>query len=222
MTGPLRIIVLGPIPEVVREALGRLPGGSILVDHPDPDGAVGALAAGDASLAVLAALDPAGDTFRGLLAREFARADRYGHALTLVRLAVDGLDELEQRFGRESVSAFLASLEETLRRSLRRVDMLVRAGHGEFAALLPETSPSGGAVAAERLRDLAARLMGKPPVGDTKPVLPFRATASVGIACFPSPGIENAQAFHLAAGHALAEAKRSGGNRVCAAGSSPA
>ena len=211
MTDPLRIVVLGPIPDAVREALHRLPGGAILADHPDPEGARAALGAGEASLAVLAAADPGGETLRGLIVRECARAERYGHRLTLARLALDRLEELERTFGWESVAAFLASLEDALRRSLRRVDVLVRSGRGEFAALLPETSPAGGQVAADRLRDLASRLMGKPAAG---PPLPFRATASVGIACFPSPGVEDPQAFLLAAGAALERAQREGGNRV--------
>lgn len=217
MTDPLRIVVLGPIPDAVREALQRLPGGTILADHPDPQGALAALDAGEASLAVLAAADPGGETLRGLIVRECARAERYGHSLTLARLAVDRLEELERTFGWAPVAAFLASLEEALRRSLRRVDVLVRSGRGEFAALLPETSEAGGQIVADRLRDLTSRLMGKPTAA-AGPPLPFRSTASVGIACFPSPGLEEPQAFLLAAGGALADAQREGGNRVRLAG----
>jgi diguanylate cyclase (GGDEF)-like protein len=221
VTDPLRIVVLGPIPDAVREALRRLPGGAVLADHPDPRGALAALGTGEASLAVRAALDPGGETLRGLLIRECARAERYGHTLALVRLDVDRLGELERTFGEEAVAAFLASLEESLRRSLRRVDVLVRAGRGSFAAILPETSEAGGGIAAERLRDLTSRLMGKPAAPSAGPPLPFRSTASVGVACFSAPGAEDPDTLLSAAETALAGAEREGGNRVRVAGPAP-
>lgn len=215
MSGPVRVVVLGPLPEAVRRALRDLPGGAVLSDHPDPTSAAAALGVADAKLGVAAVRDSTDETLRILVAREVARAERYDRPFSLIRLSVDGLPGLEETYGAEPVTGYLLSLEETLRRSLRKVDLLVRVGRGDFAALLPETAGPGGGTAAERLRDLTARLLGKPTTGTARSVLPFRATSSAGVAWFPRVDVGGAEDLIRAAEGARDRATRSGGNRVC-------
>lgn len=215
MSGPVRVVVLGPIPEAVRQALRELPGGAVLSDHPRPEAAAAALGIADATLGVATFRESDVDTLRILVVREVARSERYERPLSLIRLSVDDLPQLEETYGAEPVAGYLHSLEETLRRSLRKVDLLLRTGRGDFAALLPETAGSGGGTAAERLRELTSRLLGKPPAGTTKPVLPFRATSSAGVAWTPRKDVGDAVDLIRAAEAARDRASRSGGNRVC-------
>lgn len=214
MTAPVRIVILGPIPDGLREALAALPGNPEVRDHPDPASLAAVLGAADIAAWAVLPSSPFSERLRALALRETARAERYGRAFAIVLLAVDDVDRLAADHGREAVAAYLASMEDALRRSLRRVDLLLRDAGGRFAALLPETGGDGARTAAVRLRDLASRLMGKPAPGGSRTILPFRGTVSAGVAWIPSRGIEDGEALLRATEKALAAAKRGAGGAV--------
>lgn len=215
MTAPVRIVILGPLPAGFRESLAALPGTPVVLDHPDPASAAAALDFADVAVSTHhPPSSPFSETLRALVLRESARAERYGRAFAIALLAVDDAERLAADHGREAVAAYLASMEDALRRSLRRVDLLLRDAEGRFAALLPETGGEGARIAAERLRDLAARLMGKPATGGSRTSLPFRGTVSAGVAWIPARGVEDGAALLRATELALAAARAEGGGRV--------
>jgi diguanylate cyclase (GGDEF)-like protein len=89
--------------------------------------------------------------------------------------------------------------------ALRRSDALYRLGGEEFAALLPETTPTGALEAAARI---LAAVAGSPVAYEDAQV---RITTSAGLAC--SDGGERDDIV-AEADHALYQAKRGGRNRV--------
>jgi PleD family two-component response regulator len=80
---------------------------------------------------------------------EFTRAQRYGHPLTLLRLAwgppIPPLEPHAQR-------ALRAQVTEAVRPCLRSVDQLFDAGDHELTIVLPETDDEGAETVAERIR----------------------------------------------------------------------
>jgi diguanylate cyclase (GGDEF)-like protein len=210
----VRIVILGPLPDGFRESLAALPGNPVVLDHPDPASAAAALGIADVAVSTFFPSSPFSETLHALALREAARAERYGRAFAIVLLAVDDAERLAADHGRDAVAAYLASMEDALRRSLRRVDLLLRDADGRLAALLPETEGEGARTAAVRLRDLAAKLIGKPATGGSRTSLPFRGTVSAGVAWIPTRGIEGGEALLRAAELALAAARREGGGRV--------
>jgi GGDEF domain-containing protein len=214
LTVPVRIVILGPLPDRFREALAALPGNPVVEDHPDPVSARAALGAADIAVSAGPAPSPFAGTLRALAQREAARAERYGRSFAIVLLAVDDVGRLAADHGADAVAAYLASMEDALRRSLRRVDLLLRDAEGRFAALLPETGGDGAKTAAGRLRDLASRLMGKPAPAGSRTTLPFRGTVNAGVGWIPAHGIEDGESLLRATERALAAARAEGGGAV--------
>jgi diguanylate cyclase (GGDEF)-like protein len=143
-------------------------------------------------------------------AREIARSERSGRGFCLVMLDLDDLKEINDRHGHHAGDAGLRAVADTLRASIRRIDVAARYGGDEFVALLPETDPTGGWVVAEKIR-LA--------LGDrTIPGLALRPTVSLGVVSYPSDG-RSADTLLVSADRAMYEAKRGGKDRVARAGS---
>ncbi len=143
--------------------------------------------------------------FRDLLRHEFDRAVRYRRALAVLVLEPDGAGDLP-RAGREQLAREIAG---RLRRLVRDVDLVGRIGPWRFALALPETDAGGGLAAAERLRDAL----------DDLPVPGARrerrtTTVSLGVAAWPSRGMERADDLLGRAVEALGQARQRGGNAV--------
>lgn len=80
---------------------------------------------------------------------EFIRAQRYGHPLTLLRVAwAPSKPPLERR----AESIVRAQLVEVVRPCLRASDQLFAASDYEIAVLLPETARKGASIVADRIR----------------------------------------------------------------------
>ncbi|MDX1389053.1 MAG: GGDEF domain-containing protein, partial [Acidobacteriota bacterium] len=94
----------------------------------------------------------------------------------------------------------------------RATDIAARYGGEEFAILLPHTSGEMAAHVAERIRDAARQFV------FVETERPTRMTVSAGVATFPSPGIDSAEALIRRADEALYRAKQSGKDRVVVAG----
>ena len=78
-----------------------------------------------------------------------ARSTRHGHALAVVRAAIDGFDELAAA---EAGDAVLHDAGARLARTLRSGDVIVRWDGAGFLMMLPDTDREGTHRAAERLR----------------------------------------------------------------------
>jgi diguanylate cyclase (GGDEF)-like protein len=142
-------------------------------------------------------------------AREIARSERSGRGFCLVMLDLDDLKEVNDRHGHHAGDAVLRGVAETLRASIRRIDVAARYGGDEFVALLPETDPTGGWVVAEKIR---LAMAGRPIPGVT-----LTPTVSLGVVAYPSDG-RSADTLMVSADRAMYVAKRGGKDRVARAG----
>ena len=78
--------------------------------------------------------------FHEQLAREVARAQRYGRELALVVFDLDDFKSINDRIGHLAGDAVLAETAERARGVVRSADIACRVGGDEFAVLLPEAS----------------------------------------------------------------------------------
>lgn len=139
------------------------------------------------------------------LDEEVKRHTRYGHPLSLVLMTLDGVDPGADRAGRADADETLREVARLLARHSRNFTVLARRQGAEFVAILANTPKAGGLAYAERIRTTLARhAFGGGPV-----------TASFGVAGLPADAT-TVEALVAAAAHALAEARRLGGNRAAA------
>jgi two-component system cell cycle response regulator len=149
-------------------------------------------------------------SFSELLNVEYARASRYGSALSFLLLDVDHFKAVNDRHGHPGGDAVLAAVGGLLRTCLRTPDLPARWGGEEFVVALPSTDLEGATVVAERVRQ-AIQGFAINHAGATIPI-----TASVGVATLR--GGESLDALIDRADRAMYEAKGGGRNRVVAAG----
>ena len=105
------------------------------------------------------------------LAKEVARSRRYGHALSLVLLDLDGFKAVNDLEGHPAGDEVLRRVAALLH-GTRAADQCFRLGGDEFALLLPDTRLAGAELVASRL---AEEVAGAPLA--TRPV-----TISYGVA----------------------------------------
>jgi diguanylate cyclase (GGDEF)-like protein len=141
------------------------------------------------------------------LERETARAERYGRAVSVVMLDVDGFKKFNDRLGHLAGDEALARAAQLVRERSRASDLAARYGGDELALVLPETPRAGAIAVAEKIRASieALRIAGE------------RVTVSAGIASAPDDG-RSAADLVRAADARLYLAKAAGGNRVAADG----
>jgi diguanylate cyclase (GGDEF)-like protein len=92
-----------------------------------------------------------------VLEREIARAERVGKPLSIARVDLDGLRDVNEVHGSAAGDIALKRFVEAATAALRDVDILGRHGGKEFLVVMPDTGVSGAVVAAERLRAAVAR-----------------------------------------------------------------
>ena len=103
------------------------------------------------------------------LAQEVARAQRYGHALSLLIIDIDDFKRYNDAFGHRAGDSLLHDVALMLKTETRHnVDLVARYGGEEFAIILPSTGAEGAAVVGERLRDTLA--VGERPADDGVPL----------------------------------------------------
>jgi diguanylate cyclase (GGDEF)-like protein len=78
--------------------------------------------------------------FHDTLAREVARAHRYGRRLALIVLDLDEFKAINDRIGHLAGDAVLAEIAERIRDVVRSADIPCRVGGDEFAVILPEST----------------------------------------------------------------------------------
>lgn len=139
---------------------------------------------------------------------EVQRWERYRRPMALVIMDIDHFGAVNESYGRQVGDEALRHVATIVRQSVRGVDLAVRYGGQEYAALLPETNEMGALIVAERLRMELEEQIILPLV---KPL-----TASFGVAML-LPG-ESHKEFCDRAERAAAHAKQSGGNCVTMAG----
>lgn len=141
------------------------------------------------------------------LAREIARSERLGSALTIAFADLDDFKAVNDRHGHSVGDDVLRTFASVLEGTLRESDLPGRWGGEEFLLLLPGTDLAGGAELAERVRSALAERTFEGREGDAVTV-----TCSVGVAQHRPGG--DAQELFAAADRALYLAKRAGKDRV--------
>ena len=91
------------------------------------------------------------------LEREIARSDRVGKPLSVARVDLDGLGDLNEAHGEAAGDIALKRFTQAAAGALRDVDVLGRYGGKEFLILMPDTDLKGAVIAAERVRSAVAR-----------------------------------------------------------------
>ena len=146
---------------------------------------------------------------------ELARAFRQQRPLGVLMLDVDHFKRFNDSYGHVAGDACLQAVARAARQALsREVDFLARYGGEELVALLPDTDVQGVLCVGQRLLDAVRALALPHAASDAAAVV----TLSVG-ACsaIPDPR-DDGRALIARADAALYEAKRSGRNRIVAAG----
>ncbi|HAY21308.1 MAG TPA: hypothetical protein DCY27_03915 [Desulfobacterales bacterium] len=146
---------------------------------------------------------------------ELHRMHRKDSPLAVIMLDIDHFKRFNDTFGHSAGDALLSSFGRLLRSQVRQEDVSCRYGGEEFTLILPETSLETACKRAEELRQAVHALQLEHRGQNIG-----RITISLGIAVYPQSG-ESPEALLQAADAALYEAKRTGRDRVVAAGEVP-
>ena len=122
-----------------------------------------------------------------VLQAEICRTDRTGREFSLLLLDLDGLKEINDRFGHLVGNRALCRLAQILIDCCRSVDTAARQGGDEFALVLPETGADAATLVAWRICDLLAK-------DGEEPAL----SVSVGVASYPKDAETTATLLYAA------------------------
>lgn len=148
------------------------------------------------------------------LESELTRSARYKESISLIIIDIDYFKKINDSFGHIAGDNILKRLSKKLAESVRDVDIVARYGGEEFLVICPNTSISGAAILAERIRENVQNEI-------------FQA-GSTNIKLTLSLGLSNLSPSTLAAGNfssgklleeadlALYKAKSAGRNKVAA------
>jgi diguanylate cyclase (GGDEF)-like protein/PAS domain S-box-containing protein len=109
-----------------------------------------------------------------VLHAEIGRSKRTEREFSLVLLDLDGLKEINDRFGHLAGDRALCRLAQILADCCRSIDTAARHGGDEFALVLPETGVGAATLVARRICELLAKDAEKPAL-----------SVSAGVASFP-------------------------------------
>jgi len=145
------------------------------------------------------------------LQEEQERTRRYGGSTAVLFLDFDCFKEVNDRYGHQVGNCVLRGLAAAMRRHVRASDVLGRLGGDEFLVILPQSTPEQARALAERLRKTVENYRLKISLGRFVDFV----RVSIGLASYPENG-DSVEAVVMAADRAVYQAKRRGGNAVCA------
>lgn len=146
--------------------------------------------------------------FQQIFKQEIERARRYGKTFGFLFIDVDDFKKYNDTFGHFKGDQILVAIGELITASLRRVDYAFRYGGEEFIVILPESDLESSLQVAERLRLTIEEKTATNGETGGKGV-----TVSIGVACYPTNGVERDDLFNVADG-LLYRAKGLGKNQV--------
>jgi diguanylate cyclase (GGDEF)-like protein/PAS domain S-box-containing protein len=129
------------------------------------------------------------------LESEIKRSDRTGRAFAVLMFDLDGMKQINDRYGHLAGNRALCRLGDIFRFSCRSIDTAARYGGDEFAIVLPETGAKDAALVSKRICERLSS-------DREEPLL----SVSVGIAVYPEDGSAIDTLFQ-AADRALYEVK---------------
>jgi diguanylate cyclase (GGDEF)-like protein/PAS domain S-box-containing protein len=146
-------------------------------------------------------------TFYDLGRHELSRLARNGGELAMVVIDLDRFKEINDRLGHAAGDDALRQFVAVATENLREQDIFARAGGDEFRLLLPDTSPAGAYLVAERIRSAVNQITIHSPRGE------IRLSISCGIArCHPDD--ESLDQATMMADDSLYQAKAAGRNCI--------
>ena len=142
------------------------------------------------------------------LDHEWARAERYGEALSLVLVDVGGVSGNLGAESAENRNAFLLEASRRMKSSLRRCDLTARVGFSQFMVVMPNTSTVGAYFAAEKIRNLIGlqEFSHGPATA--------RLAAAIGVTTYQDANFEEPDQLYDSAVEALAKAHEKGPGSV--------
>jgi diguanylate cyclase (GGDEF)-like protein len=149
--------------------------------------------------------------FEQQLDLELARAERRGTPVAVLMIDIDHFKRLNDTHGHPAGDLALHEIAAILSSDLRQIDIAARYGGEEFILLLPETTPQGAKLVAQRLRYSVEQA--KFRTGNQRGAAEERLTISIGVALFPEEARCKRDLLE-AADAALYAAKAKGRNRV--------
>jgi len=99
--------------------------------------------------------------FYDIADRERLRLERYSRPFTVTYIDIDNFKIINYRFGHHAGDRLLRCVAETIKGSLRKIDIVSRFGGDEFTILLPETGAEAAQVVLSRLRNVLLNIMEK-------------------------------------------------------------
>ena len=145
--------------------------------------------------------------FYSRLDEEFERAVRYETPLSLIMMDIDNFKQINDTYGHRVGDLVLKEISATIRRGVRKTDIVARYGGEEFAVILPHTLQKGAVDEAERLRESIA-------MSAYAGLVNHKVTVSIGVASYPQKGAMNSGDLVNHADDALYKAKWGGKNCV--------
>jgi len=146
--------------------------------------------------------------FDRIMTEEAERAQRFGHALSLVMVDIDHFKSVNDTHGHPAGDFVLKEVAKILSGQLRTVDRLARYGGEEFALVLVQTDR---AAATDVARRVVAAVAAQSIVVEGGPTL--KLTVSAGLATLPQD-VSRIELLVGAADRSLYAAKKAGRNRV--------
>ena len=142
--------------------------------------------------------------FAEAAASEAERIRRYGGALTMACLDLDGFKTVNDRDGHDAGDRLLTRVAEEIRGGLRSTDVVARVGGDEFYLLFPETWAVEADALLSRVWAGLQRFMREAG---------WSVTSSIGAVTFEGPP-ESVEEMMKLADRLMYAAKKSGGDRV--------
>ena len=143
--------------------------------------------------------------FHRLLEQEIVRCSRYNTVFSLIMLDIDLFKVYNDTFGHLAGDGILREVGESIRMSIRNVDIAFRYGGEEFAIILPETPLENAYIVGERIRERIEKITSAEAM---------TVTASLGIAYWATDSVTKEEIIRRADA-ALYLAKRTGRNKTC-------
>jgi len=145
--------------------------------------------------------------FLQIFENEFAISKRYNNKLSILHIAIDKLQTINDTYGQAGGDAVLKRFTTLCKATLRDSDLFARFGGAGFIVMLPGTPSLGAAIIAERIRAIAEDIQ----ITHEEETIQF--AISIGISQMLESD-KNSSAVLTRADSAIYQAKIKGRNRI--------
>lgn len=140
------------------------------------------------------------------LREELERSRRLKQPVSVLKISVDDIFEIEQTLGVNVRDEILKTVSDFVKRTIRTNDFACRTQANEIAVILPHCHKKGAAVLGERLR----RIVESSSIVDSG----VKISISVGVSEYPSLS-DSVETLDETATKALVHIMEKGGNKIC-------